>query len=420
MDILFLTQFYWPEARTAPTNLAAMAEDLQSKGHRVTVITGFPNHPFGKVYSGYKIRPWQWEEIRGVRVLRLPLFPDHSTSSIRRAFNYGSFALSASTLGVLHSLDLKTDVLYVYLPPLTMSIPAVILRRLLKAPIVYWITDLWPESLTAARSNLDSRMYRLIWNIANWAYANAETICVNSPGFRRNLIRKGVLEDRIRVVYDWADEDLFFPVQPDANLSQSTGLTGKFNVVYGGNLGTVQGLETVLAAAEQLVDVSDIQIVFIGDGNAEQELKQQVADKHLSNVRFIPRQPMEEIHRFFALADVLLVHLKRKPIFELQIPSKTIAYLACGRPILCAVPGAAATVVREAGAGIVCPSEEPRAMAESIRELYMMPRAKREAMGQRGRQAYLQKYTRQVQVDRVERILKEAVGRGRSARERKA
>jgi glycosyltransferase involved in cell wall biosynthesis len=387
-----------------------MAEDLQARGHQVTVITGFPNHPFGELYDGYRMRPWQWEEIRGVRVLRLPLFPDHSLSSIRRALNYGTFALSASTLGMLHSLNLKVDVVYVYLPPLTVSLPAVMLSWLLRAPIVYWITDLWPESLSATDADLGSRSYRFVRGLGNWAYARANIICVNSPGFERNLIDKGLPEDQIEVVLDWADEDLFFPTKPDEDLAQTFGLKDKFNIIYGGNLGTVQRLDTVIQAAKKLSEIEDIQFVFIGDGTEEERLKRHVSEQRVENVRFIPRQPMEQIHRFFALADVLLVHLKDDPVFRMQIPSKIIAYLACGRPILCAVPGAASAVVRESDAGVVCPSEDPEAMAECVRQLYTMPKAKREAFGERGRQIYLHNYTREVQVSRVEEILKQAAG----------
>jgi glycosyltransferase involved in cell wall biosynthesis len=387
-----------------------MAEGLQARGHQVTVITAFPNHPFGQVYDGYQMRPWQWEEIDGVDVLRLPLFPDHSLSPVRRALGYGSFALSASTLGLVNSYKIKADVMYVYLPPLTVSAPAALFSRLFQAPIVYWITDLWPESLIAAGADIGPRMHRIIRRAEDWAYGKAHTICVNSPGFKENLIGKGIPPDKIKTVVDWADEDMFFPVEPDKDLAQQFGLQGKFNVVYGGNLGTVQRLDTVIEAAKRLDHIDGIQFVLIGDGTEEDDLKRQAAEQQVKNVRFIPRQPMEEIHRFFALADVLLVHLKRDPVFRMQIPSKTMAYMACGRPILCAVPGSAATVVHEAGAGIICPSEDPVAMADSVHQLHEMPKAERESMGERGRQAYLANYTRQVQVDRVERILKQASG----------
>jgi glycosyltransferase involved in cell wall biosynthesis len=402
-----LTQFYWPEIRTAPMNLAALAEDLQDRGNDVTVITGFPNHPFGRIYEGYRIKLWQWDNVRGVKVLRLPLFPDHSLSLIQRAVNYSSFALSATLMGSFLTRRLKADVIFVYLPPLTIGIPAAFLSSLHHAPIVYWMTDLWPENLIAAGVQLKPFIYNFIRHIENWVYSQGKVICLNSPGLIDNLMDKGVNRKKIDVVPDWADENIFFPTKYDEELARQFGLSGKFNVIYGGNLGKVQGLEVVVEAAQSLQDLEDVQFVFIGDGTESEKLKKMVFECTLRNVIFIPRQPPEQIRRFFALADVLLVHLKREPVFEMQIPSKIIAYLACGRPILCAVHGVAAKIVQDASAGVSCPSEDSLALSTQVRYLYEMPCSELEKMGQNGRQVYLAKYTRKIQVSRVESILKE-------------
>lgn len=405
MNVLILTQFYWPEARTAPTNLAAVAEGLKSKGHTVTVITGFPNHPFGRVYDGYRMRAWQWDEVRGVPVLRLPLVPDHSLSPLRRALGYLSFAVAALILGTIHSMKLDLDVLLVYLPPLTVGIPAALLGLLHGAGIIYWMTDVWPESLELAGARLNPLLRRLIRQLEDWVYRRAEVVCVNSPGLVSNLVSKGLPREKTEPVLDWADEDLFFPVDKDQELAKQWGIDGSFNVMYGGNLGVVQNLQTVLAAAKRLRDLPDIQFILIGDGNDEASLKAMVASDDIRNVRFVPRQPMDRIREFFALADVLLIHLKRDPLFKLQIPSKTMAYLACGRPILCAVSGEAERIVLDAQAGVSCPPEDPVAMAELLRELYLLPKPVREAMGTRGREAYLTKYTKAIQIDHIENVL---------------
>ena len=406
MQILLLTQFYSPEVRTAPTNLASLAEDLQAKGHDVTVITGFPNHPFGRIYDGYRLKLWQWDEIRGVRILRLPLFPDHGQSKWRRMLNYGSFALSAMTLGAFFARNIKADVLFVYFAPLTIGWVSALFKRLYRMPVVYWVTDLWPENLQATGVQLGTRAGAAIRRFEKWGYRQAETICVNSPGFVSNLVEKGVSTTKVEVVEEWADESLFFPSEPDEELREQFGFAGKFNIVYGGNLGTVQYLSTVVEAAQLVQDLEDVQFVFIGDGNDKENLKGQVESLGLCNVSFIPYQPIEQIHRFFALSDALLVHLKREPIFTLQVPSKVIAYLACGRPVICGMAGTAETIVTEAQAGLCCPPEDPQSMAEQVRALYAMSQSEREAMGARGRQAYLTRYTRHIQLDRFEQVLK--------------
>lgn len=410
---MLLTQFFWPELRTAPTNLAAMAQDLQAAGHEVLVITGFPNHPLGRIYDGYKMRLWQWDCFKDVKILRLPLFPDHSTSAGYRALNYFSFLLSSATLGLFLSRRFRPEIIFTYFAPFTISVTATLISRFHKRiPIVYWITDLWLENVEASGFKFKPYVTKMIRKFENWSYFQAKSLCVDSPGFETNLIQKGVPKRKIHTIVEWADEDLFFPAKPDNEFAQKYSLDNKFNVVYGGNLGTVQHLSTLIYAAELVQDLKAVQFVFIGDGNDMVNLKQLVTELNLSNVRFIPRQPLHEIHRFFALANVLVVHLKKEPIFHLQLPSKIIAYMACGRPILCAVPGSAKKIVFDAQAGVSCESEDPQGIAEQVRILYQMPQDERETLGKCGRQAYLEKYTRTIQVQRIENILFQAVELG--------
>jgi len=409
MRILFVTQFYWPEVRTAPLNLASLAEDLAGRGHEVTVMTAFPNHPFGRFYDGYRPHLRRWEWLRGVRVLRLPLVPDHSLSAFRRAVNYGSFALSAVSLGSFLLRRLQVDVIFAYLPPLSIGFPAARQGRKKRAPIVFWMTDLWPENLLAAGARIGPRLLKAISRLEDWVYRKASLICVNSPGYIDNLAEKGVKREKIRLLTDWADENLFFPVPYDRGLAEEWNLAGKFTVMYGGNLGKVQGLEVIIEAARLLSDMPDIRFVLVGDGSELARLQAMAADIGLTNLQFIPRQEPADIHRFYGLADVLLVHLEKRAIFKMQIPSKIMAYLACGRPVLCAVEGEAARLIEEAGAGLTCASGDSPALAGQVRRFYSMSPAERRHMGERARQSYLQHYTRKIQLERVEAFLREAV-----------
>ena len=390
MRILVLSQWYPPEP---DFKIHIMARELVQRGHQVTSITGFPNYPSGKLYPGYRIRWRQWEQRDGVRVLRLPLYPSHDWSGLRRSLNYLSFAASASLFGPLWCGP--ADVMWVYHPPLTIGIPAWWIGLMRKIPFVYEIQDLWPESVVEV-GMMDSALgERLLSLLARFVYARASAITVISPGFKRNLVDKGVPADKIRVIPNWADEDIYRPAPPDPNLAERHGLAERFNVVFAGTMGAAQGLDNVLDAAILLRDTPRIQFVFIGDGIDEAALRRRATEQRLDNVRFLGRYPASDMPRFFALADVLLVHLKRSPLFEITIPSKTIAYLACGCPILSTTSGDPADVVREAGAGLACPPEDPRALAEAVRQLYNMPREQREAMGRAGQQAFLKHYTRQ-------------------------
>lgn len=408
MRVLTLSQWYIPEP---DIKIHLLAKGLVERGHQVTTITGVPNYPQGRIYPGYHQRPWQWEEMDGVRVLRLPLYPDHSYSAVRRSLTYLSFATSASVLGPV--LCGPADVMWVYHPPLTVGIPAWWIGLLRQVPFVYEIQDMWPETVAASGMMSSERAMAWLSRLAQFVYRQAAAITVISPGFKRNLITKGVPTEKIHVIPNWADEEIYRPVLRDEALAAEHGLAGRFNVIYGGSMGAAQGLHNVIEAATLLRDLPEVQFVFIGDGVDQDVLRQVVRERGLDNVRFLGRQPAKEMPRFFALADVLLVHLKSDPLFEITIPGKTIAYLACGRPILCVVEGDAANVVRDAGAGLVCPPEDPAALAQAVRHLLTMPAEQREVMGQAGRRAFLANYTRRILVDRYEALFKEVAGRNR-------
>jgi colanic acid biosynthesis glycosyl transferase WcaI len=402
MRILMLSQWYVPEP---DTKVHLLAKDLAARGHQLAVVTGFPNYPSGKLYPGYQMHWRQREELDGVHVLRVPLYPSHDSSVIRRIANYASFALSASLLG--SALCGPADVMWVYHPPLTVGIPARWISWLRNIPFVFEVQDMWPETLAATGMMPSPRVSSAMASLARHVYQRATAITVNSPGFKRNLVQKGVPADKIHIIPNWADEEVYRPVPRDEALAAKHGLAGHFNVIFAGNLGAAQALGNVLTAADLLRDLPDVQFVFVGDGIAETELRRAATERRLDNVRFIGRFTTDEMPLFFALADALLVHLKRDPLFEITIPSKTIAYLACGRPIICAVAGDAADVVRQAGAGITCRPEDPQALAAAVRGLHAMPVAEREALGGAGRTAFLANYTRGVLIERYERLFTE-------------
>lgn len=258
------------------------------------------------------------------------------------------------------------------------------------------------------------RVLRWIGRLARFVYARAAAITVISPGFKRHLADLGIPREEIHVIPNWADEEIYRPVPADPALAQRWGLDGRFNIIYAGNIGPAQALATVLDAAAELQDLPDVQFVLIGDGIDRVELERQVQARRLHNVRFLPHQPAERMPYFFALAHVLLIHLKRDPLYEITIPSKTLAYLACGRPILCAVAGDVADVVWQARAGVICPPQAVAGMVTAVRQMYAMPAAEREAMGAAGRRAFLTYYSRRVLVDQYEALMQAVAGRGKA------
>lgn len=399
MRILLVSQYHPPEPNF---KVGVLGAKLVNRGHRVTALTGFPTYPLGQVYEGYRQRPWRREVMDGVEVARVPLYPDHSRRVAKRALNYLSFAASATALGPF--LAGRPDVVWVYHPPLTAVAPALWAATLHRAPLVVDVQDLWPETLVSSGLAPGSRVPGWVGRAASWVYRRAAALVVISEGFKRNLVAKGVPAEKIHVFHTWADESVYRPVEPDPALAAEHGMAGRFNVVFGGNIGPAQGLEVVLDAAERLADLPDVQFVVIGSGIDLSALEEGARSRGLSNVRFVGRQPEKRMPAFFALADALLIHLKRDPLFEITVPSKTFAYLACGRPILCGVSGDAAHVVEDAGAGMTFTPGDGAALAAAVRSLHAAPAEARARLGAAGRRAFLENYTSEVQMDRYEAL----------------
>lgn len=407
MRVLILTQWYPPEPAML---LQELAQSLQGLGHEVSVLTGFPNYPSGELYPGYRIRLHQRETLAGVPIVRVPLYPEHSNSGARRVLNYASFALSAAVLGPL--ISSRPDVIFVYHPPLTIGLPAYVLSRLWRVPFVYQIQDMWPETLSATGMFNNKRLLRWIGRFALWVYGKAHDILVSSPGFCRNLVEKGVPSQKIHVISNWVDPQTYYRAEPDAQLAQELGLAGRFNVMFAGNMGEAQGLETVIEAAKLLESDERVQFILVGDGIALPRLLQLAQQQNLANVRFLGRYPSQEMPRLYALADALLVHLKDDPLFRITIPHKTLAYLGSGKPVLAAVAGDVASLITSNGAGIACEPENPQALAAAVHSLQSLSEQERQAMGERGMLAARTEYSRDALVGKIEAVLKRAARSG--------
>lgn len=398
MRVLIVSQWYAPEPAVRVTELA---EALVAAGHKVTVVTGFPNYPTGRVYPGYRIRRWQRERRNGVDVLRLPLYPDQSRSVFRRAANYLSFA--ASAMGLAPCLVGRADVVWGY--TMVVGPAALWLSWTRNAPLLLDIPDLWPDTVTSTGMVADGPWIRMLGAACTYVYRQADALTVTNSGFTRVLVDRGVASRRIEVIPDWVDGDTFCPVARDEILAGQYGMGGRFNVVFAGTMGMAQRLEVVVDAAALLAVDGDVQFVLIGDGSCFGALRAYAQRLGVRNVLFLGRQPQERMASFFALADALLVHLRDDPLFSITIPSKTQAYLACGRPVIMAVRGDGARLVEEGRCGIACPPEDPRALAHAVRRLRGLSGTERRAMGEAGRRLYMERFSKPVLLGRmVERI----------------
>lgn len=407
MRILLLTQWFDPE----PTFKGLLfARELARRGHEVEVLTGFPNYPGGKLYPGYRIRPWHCETLNGIRVVRVALYPSHDRSSWRRVINYATFALSASVFGPL--LVKRPDVLYVYHPPATSALPALVIKLLRRCPVVYDIQDLWPDTVRVSGMLSGRRILGVLGRWCEFVHRRMDRLTVLSPGFRTMLVSRGADPGKVHVIYNWCDEDSISVAGRDPELARELGFAGRFNVVFAGTMGLAQNLETVLEAARICrVGCPAARFVFVGGGIEKPRLEELARGMALDNVVFLDRQPVEQIGRMLVLADVLLVHLKDDPLFRITIPSKTQAYMAAGKPILMAVRGDAAELVGRAGAGLHCEPENAPVLADAVIRMAAMPQAELDAMGTAGRSFYERELSLRAGADRFEEVFRAAATR---------
>ena len=380
--VLLLTQWFDPE----PTFKGMVfARELVRQGFEVEVLTGFPNYPGGKVYPGYRIKLLQREVIDGVQVTRVPLYPNHDQSAIKRVLNYASFAASSLVYGLF--MARRADVIYAYHPPLTVGITASLIRLLRRIPVVYDIQDMWPDTLRATGMLNNVRALNAVEAVCQWVYRRVDQIVVLSLGFKRLLMQRGVPETKVKVIYNWADEVAL--AAPQGQLPASFPSADQFRIIFAGNMGKAQALDAVLDAAILLqARGSRVCFVMLGGGVEVNRLKLRTVDLKLHNVVFLPPVPMAEVGTYLHAADALLVHLRKDPLFEITIPSKTQAYMTVGKPLLMAVDGDAADLVLQSGGGVVAESENAEALAGAAEGLASMSSEQLLAKGQRARRYY--------------------------------
>ena len=392
MKILLLTQWFDPE----PTFKGlAFAKELKRQGHEVQVLTGFPNYPGGKIYDGYKLRLCQRDEIEGISILRVALYPNHDSSALKRIFNYISFAFMAILFGIFATK--KADVIYAYHPPLTVGIAAIFIKFFRRTPIVYDIQDMWPDTLKATGMLNNNKILNVIGSVCKLVYRSVDHIVVLCPGFKKMLIERAVPEHKISIIYNWCDEQGLTQAQP-AKVEYQQLMQNRFNIVFAGNMGKAQALDTILDVAKKIQNIQDIQFVFVGGGTETELLKQRLTTENISNTVFIPRMPMAEVGGILKLSNLLLVHLKKDPLFEITVPSKTQAYMAMGKPVLMAVAGDAADLIQRAECGCVATSEDVESIQQAILRIYHLSASEQLQMGLNARNYYLQKLSLEIGV----------------------
>lgn len=404
MKILVITNHYWPEE----FKITELAENLVAKGHEVTVMSGIPNYPAGKFFPGYGLFSKRKEEKNGVKIHRMPLIPRGSGRRRWLILNYLSSAMSFC----IHSLwygRKKYDATFVFnTSPALIGLPALVIRKLYGTPVVMWVLDLWPESISATAAIQKPFILNSIRRMMRSIYKRCDKILISSRGF----------EDSIRQIGGYEGEYVYFPNwidQPNAESPAPTDLPKLpegFKIVFTGNIGAAQDFGTVLEAAEKLKARRDLHWVIVGEGRKAQWLQDEVQRRGLEHCFHLPgRFPVTAMPYFQQNADAFLLTLKSAPIFALTVPRKLQAYLAAGKPVIASIAGEGAALVDDAKAGVTCAPQSPDQLAAAITRLLEMPPEKRRELGENGRDYCEQHFNPETVFGRLDDVLEELTGK---------
>ena len=403
MKVLVLSQYFWPEN----FRINDLASTLVERGHEVSVLTGIPNYPDGRFFPGYKSRGRGNEQYNGVKIFRVPIAPRGSGSGVRLFFNYISFAFFASLLGPLICRG-QFDCILVYEPsPVTVGLPAIVLKKIKNAPILFWVQDLWPETLAATGAIKSKHALKIVGKLVDYIYHNCDLILVQSRAFTPSIEKFGICRERIAYFPNSA-ESFYRPVSTENCDSLRVKMRAGFRIMFAGNIGAAQDFKTILNAVEILKNKGEMEIqwVILGDGRKRRQVEKDIEHRDLgNNIQLLGRYPAEEMPNFFSYADALLVTLKKDPIFALTVPAKVQSYLACAKPIIAAIDGEGAAIIEEASAGLAIPSENPQELAHALIQMYRMSKEERDEMGASGRKYFEKHFERNMLVDRLEDLM---------------
>lgn len=382
MKVLIVSHYFWPES----FRINEVAAALVAQGCDVTVLTGQPNYPDGAVFPGYRaLAVRQDRHPDGYTIFRVPTAPRGKGRAMELVRNYLAFVVNGCLLGPWLLRGRRFDVVFVYATsPVIQGIVGMCMKWISRSALVTWVQDLWPESLRVTGFVKNEKVLGLVGRIVKRIYRSSDLVLAQSTAFMPTI---SAMAGSTPVAYHPNPGEIAFNAaitgEPPALL-----LKPGFNVVFAGNLGTVQALDTVIAAARRLSNRPDVRFVLIGSGSRLEWLRLQIEKGGLTNVDLPGRFPPEAMPGILSQASALLVSLTKSPIMSQTVPSKVQAYLAASRPIICSMDGEGARIVREAGAGVACPAEDDEALANAVLTVLQAGEEAGARMGLRGRQYY--------------------------------
>lgn len=402
MKILLVTQYFYPENFKGND----IAFEMQKKGHEVTVLTGIPNYPKGEFFNGYGYFKRRRETVNGVKVIRTFLIPRGNSTAIPLMVNYFTWFIFASFYAVYLALSKKFDKIIVQqLSPVMMGLPAVVVKKIQKIPVYFWVLDLWPESLESAGGIKNKKILGFFESMVKFLYRNSDKILISSKGFKRSILKKGNFEDKIIYFPNWAEKSINESKQNvEINLPK---FPSGFNILFAGNVGVAQDLVNAIKAMEIVLKQNKkINFLILGDGRDRKRLEKLVLEKNIEkNIHFFGKYPIETMSYFFSKADCMFVSLKNEPIFSLSLPAKVQAYMSVGKPIISMMNGEGYNIINEADCGFAVHAEDYKDLADKILEIEKLPVIERQRLGENGKSFYQENFVLENCISNLEKII---------------
>jgi colanic acid biosynthesis glycosyl transferase WcaI len=372
MRILLLSTYFRPDVASTGVIMSTLADEFVARGHEVTVLTSVPHYGVDRIWNEFSGGLCFTEQVRGMRIHRLYTHVARNRANLfSRALSYGSFSVLSIARGLFVP---RHDVILAPSPPLSNGVIADLLGRFRGTPFVYNVQDIWPDVAVRAGLLKNEKTIRRLKKMENYVYRHAAGITVISDGFRKNLLAKGVPEAKISIIPNFIDSEFITPQHKDNAFSKKHDIADKFVVLFAGNMGFSQGLETVLDAAKLLEGVPQIRFLMVGNGARRSAAEDYLKKLCIANVTFLPFQPHEQLPQMYGSADVCVIPL-RSGFTNESVPCKLFTIMAAGKPAIAAVdPGSdTSELLERARCGVRVDPENPRSLADAILHYFQNP-----------------------------------------------
>lgn len=399
MKVLIVTNHFYPEV----FRVNDVAYDLAAKGNQVTVITCIPNYPIGHFFDGYGLFKNRKEVLNGVTILRVPVIPRGEGGGVRLFLNYLSYLITASITTFFQSFIKKFDCVLVHeTSPVTVGVPAVIIKKIQKIPLYFWVLDLWPESLSAAGGIKNKYILAFFERIVKYLYSSSDKILMSSKSFEISILEKGDYKSKLVYFPNWG-EDIFSNPVHTATIPE---LPEGFKIMFAGNIGEAQDFESIMQAALLMKEEKDIKWIFIGDGRKKDWVNLFIKKYSLhETVYTLGRYPINTMPAFFKEADAMLITLKDEFVFNLTVPAKLQAYLAASKPVIAMLNGEGANIIKESGCGYVVKSGDFQSLVKMIRNQVLVDKENFKKKGELGNLYFNNYFRKDICMNHLVKIL---------------